>query len=67
MAAILEMTDSVGGRYMSLPKYKGCFKMPREYPDPYYQPEPATYRRDQVEDITAKWLQPMKGCLMISV
>ncbi|KAG2331729.1 hypothetical protein Bca4012_018717 [Brassica carinata] len=40
--AILEMADSLGGRYLSLPHYEGCFQMHGVHPTPLYLPETDT-------------------------
>ncbi|KAG5377765.1 hypothetical protein IGI04_025607 [Brassica rapa subsp. trilocularis] len=35
--AILELLNSLGGCYLSLPQYEGCFQMPRVHPTPSYR------------------------------
>ncbi|KAG2328635.1 hypothetical protein Bca52824_011363 [Brassica carinata] len=49
--AILEVADTLGGRYQSLPQYERCFEMPRVHPTPPYLPEANTYTRDLVKDL----------------
>ncbi|KAL0723121.1 hypothetical protein Bca4012_037720 [Brassica carinata] len=65
--AILEVADTLGGRYQSLPQYERCFEMPRVHPTPPYLPEANTYTRDLVKDLIENILLKLKtGYLMSS-